>query len=501
MAAIHPRSPAVRALIDDLATFADDASASLQELVARVPACFDMDRAYVARISPDGTRFSVTQASTGTGNDLLGYTQSIARLPAFVRRCLATGSQGTIGDTATFPFTAQQRHMLWYEGMGATIVSPFSASGSVIGALIVDSYKGPRRWQPPFLAGLVALAEAIGARVGLARSGAHLSDGIQLGDDALMRQNILANLAKSLEGSTDPDETSRGVALALGELPGVKSAIHITAANTAGTPLQAVAAESLLMRASGEAATVALPLVLHGERFGAIELVLSGTKLSAADEQFLRTVGVFASSAYAGALRRKRPRNESLVDPISALPNYRAIQEVLVEGVAVAKAGRQSLAVWLLEIDGLDAINHEHGYAIGDDVVGFIGRTLEAAVVPRGTAGRFSGAVFLGVFPATTAAEATTAARILLERTAQRLPMHLPPIGLSVGVATFPDNAFNHDELVRYARIALYAAKRVDGTRVVMAQSGDEVWERNARAALTEALAETLAPLSTNIRQ
>ena len=72
----------------------------------------------------------------------------------------------------------------------------------------------------------------------------------------------------------------------------------------------------------------------------------------------------------------------------------------------------------------------------------------------------------------------------------------------SVGVAAFPADAHSHDEIVRYARIALYAAKRViDGTRVVMAQSGDEVWERNARTALTEALAEQLAPISSHIRQ
>lgn len=501
-ARIHPTSPTVRALIDDLAAFADDGSSALQELVARIPACFDMDRAYVARISPDGARFSVTQSSTGPGSDLLGYTQSVARLPAFVRRVLKTGSQGTIGDAATFPFTAQQRRMLWYDGVGATIVSPIPALGSVIGALIVDSYKGPRRWQPGFLAALTSLAESVGARLALARSGAHLGDGNELALADRMRQNILANLATSLLGSDDPAESSRKVAHALGELPGVASAHYLAPENTAGTPTQALAAESLLVRVTDGNATVVLPLILQGERFGAIELALKGPKLAADDEQFLRTIGVFAASAYAGALRRRRPRNESLVDPISGLPNFRAILEVLVEGVAVAKAGRQPLAVWLLEIDGLDAINHEHGYAVGDDVVGFLGRTLEAAVVPRGTAGRFSGGTFLCVFGGTAAEEATTAARMLLERIAAGVPLHLPPFELSVGVAAYPADAHNHDDVVRYARIALYVAKRVsDGTRVVMARSGDEVWERNARTALTEALAKQLAPMSAQIRR
>ena len=84
-------SSTVASLIEDLSAFFDDGSAGMQRLVSRIPLLLGADRAYIGRISPDGVRFAVTQASGGDWPDLLGYTQSVARLPAFARGSLKSG--------------------------------------------------------------------------------------------------------------------------------------------------------------------------------------------------------------------------------------------------------------------------------------------------------------------------------------------------------------------------------------------------------------------------
>ncbi len=524
-------SAVVRELVDDLASFFDDGSAVLQHVVARLPLLFDVDRAYIARISPDGARFSVTQASTGeNAGDLLGYTQSVARLPAYVRGALRQGVQGSIQDAKVFPFTPQQRRMIWYERVGASVVTPIPSAGAVVGALIVDVYGGSRKWDSSTLEALRSLAEAVGARFALAQLGDHLTsrgDGAdrppgeeteQATDpaptmqptetdaarhtDEAMRMNVLANIAKLLGSSNNPLETSAKIAETLGDLPFVAAAKHLPADHPSGLPKEALANERLLIRRHQGETLVVLPLLLEGERFGAIEVLLArGDQLDAGEEQFLRTVAVFASQTFASALRRQRPRNEALSDPMTGLPNFRAVNESLVEGVHAARSGSRPLAVWLLDIEGLDEINRANGYAVGDDCVGFVGHTLAASIAPRGLVGRVRGGSFMCVFPGTTSEEAAVAARILVERVEKRSPGHLPAIGLTIGVAAFPAHAGSADELSRYARLALFAAKREGRNHVVTARAGDELWVRDARAAFVRIVTEHDIPTASRGRQ
>ena len=499
---VPSNSAVVRELVDDLTGFFDDGTASLQHLVARLPLMLEVSRAYVARISTDRARFTVTQASNDDKNgDLLGYAQSVARLPAYVRGALRTGVQGAIQDAKTFPFTPQQRRMIWYDGIGASVVTPIPSAGEVVGALIVDTLES-RKWDSATLEALRSLAEAVGARIALARLGDHLTTTEDEPGLDVMRLNVLANIARYLESSKDPADTSLRIAEALADLPFVGTARLAPADDPSGLPKEALANERLLVRYDRGETYAVLPLILEGERFGAIEVLLArGRVLSAADEQFLRTVGVFASSTYASALRRQRPRDESLNDAITGLPNFRSVNESLIEGIHVAKSGSRPLAIWLLDIEGLDAINRNNGYAIGDDCVGFVGHTLSAAIAPRGTAGRVRGGSFMCVFPGTTAEEATVAGRIFIERVQKRTPGHLPPIPLTIGVAAFPAHAASADELVQYARLALFAAKRDGRDRVNMARAGDELWVRDARAAFVKIITEQEVPAASHGRR
>ena len=215
---VPANSAVISSLLEDLTPFFDDGSAGLQRLIARMPLLLEVDRAYVARISPDGVRFTVTQASRGNFPDLLGYTQSVARMPAFARGCLKTGVQATIDDALTFPFTPQQRKMLWYGGLRGTVVTPIRSNGVWVGALVVDVLKQQRIWDFLVLDACRMLAGAIGARLALAKLGDHLiSDESDAAPDN-QHLNVIANLANLLETSNDPGATSAEIVDALAGL-------------------------------------------------------------------------------------------------------------------------------------------------------------------------------------------------------------------------------------------------------------------------------------------
>jgi diguanylate cyclase (GGDEF)-like protein len=490
----------VNNLIEDLAPFYDDGAAGLQRLISRIPLLLEVDRAYIARLSPDGVRFTVTQASKGDWPDLLGYTQSGARLPAFARGALKTGVQATIDDALTFPFTPQQRKMLWYGGLRGTVLTPIRSGGVWIGALIVDVLKQQRIWDFLVLDACKSLALAIGARIALAKLGDHLVSDDRDPIHDMERLNVMSNVARLLDSSSDPGAMSAEIVEALAGLHWVKAARLITGDDSEAVRT-AQATEGLAVTSGDGITHVGLALMNEGERFGGIDLELASASLTDVEEQFLRTVQTFAGSAYVSALRRARPRNETLYDSLTGLLNFRSINEVLVDAVHASKSSGRPVSVWLLDIDRLDGVNRDHGYAIGDDVVSYVGHTLQTVVSTRGSVGRVGGGLYLALFPGMDHEEASVQARMMVERVTKNVPPHLPQIALSIGVSAFPVDATGHDDLVRFARLALYLAKSGGHNRVVTADPKNERWVSDARSAFVRTVTEQQMPVSLQERR
>ena len=498
---IPANSAVVTDLIEDLAPFYDDGAAGLQRLVSRMPLLLEVDRAYIARISPDGGRFTVTQSSRGDWPDLLGYTQSVARLPAFARGALRSGVQATIDDALTFPFTPQQRKMLWYGGLRGTVLTPIRSGGACIGALIVDVLKQQRIWDFLILDACRSLAAAIGARLALSKLGDHLVTDERDPDYDMQHLNVMANVAHLLDTSDDPGATSAEIVEALGALHWVRSARLAPADDEADVIRGAQASEGLIVTIKDGVTHVGLALLNEGERFGGIEFELVATSLSDVEEQFLRSVQTFAGSAYVSALRRARPRNEALYDSLTGLLNFRSINEQLVDAVHASKSSGRPVSVWLLDIDRLDGINRDHGYAIGDDVVSYVGHTLQTVVSSRGSVGRVGGGLYLALFPGMDHEEASVQGRMMVERITKNVPPHLPQIALSIGVSAYPIDAADHDDLIRFARLALYVAKSGGANRVATADPKNARWVSDARSAFVRTVTEQQMPVSLQERR
>jgi len=494
-------SAVVEELIDDLFPFIDDGTEDMQHLIARVPLLLEVQRAYVGRLSADGKRFTVTSASTGDWPDLLGYTQSVSRLPAFVRGSLKSGVQGYIEDAATFPFTPQQRKMLCYSGIGATVFTPIPTAGGVAGALVLDQLATQRPWDTWTLDSCKMLAEAIGARFALARNGDHLAvEDVPAGREAT-RLNVLANIAHLLEHPTDTEATTAAFVALLEGLPWVGAVRAIGPDGTSHVIRDALAHESILIRKIGSKSIVGIPLMYDGQKFGGLEVMLQ-ERMTDLDEQFWRSVKTFAGGAYAGAVRRGRPRDETLTDGLTGLGNYRAIHESLAEAVHASKSSGRPVSAWFVDIDGLDAINRTHGFASGDDAVSYVGNTLGLTVSTRGMVGRVGAGLFLAFFPQMDTEETSVQARMTVERIVKNAPNHLPPLTLTVGAAVYPDQATGYDDLVRSARLALYVAKGRGVNTVEVSRVKDDAWMRDARAAFVRISTEQLMPAAlTPIRK
>lgn len=138
---------------------------------------------------------------------------------------------------------------------------------------------------------------------------------------------------------------------------------------------------------------------------------------------------------------------------------------------ALTLAGRRAepLAVVVLDLDGLKAINDRRGHLVGARVIAEVGRELAAVLGGRGLACRLGGDEFGVVLPGHDDERGRGVADEVRAAVAAHPFVHegeLLRVRLSAGVAAFPAHGSDPIDLLRAADQALYRAKRAGGDRV-----------------------------------
>jgi len=128
---------------------------------------------------------------------------------------------------------------------------------------------------------------------------------------------------------------------------------------------------------------------------------------------------------------------------------------------AAASTGR-GLTLLFLDLDNFKNVNDGYGHAVGDELLCEVGRRLEGVVRADDTVGRLGGDEFVvlceDIRDALEARLIGQQLRRLLNRPIEIGEKSLM-VGASIGVAVFPDDADNADDLLKNADLALYHAK------------------------------------------
>ena len=153
----------------------------------------------------------------------------------------------------------------------------------------------------------------------------------------------------------------------------------------------------------------------------------------------------------------------ALHDPLTGLPNRRALAEALERTIARSQRSGMPLAVLALDLDGFKAINDRYGHPAGDATLLEVSDRLRQIIRRSDFVARLGGDEF-----AVIASELNGPAPV--SRLARRIGAALStPIALrdavaeiavSIGVAFYPGDGETTEELLSRADAALYAAKR-----------------------------------------
>jgi diguanylate cyclase (GGDEF)-like protein/PAS domain S-box-containing protein len=152
----------------------------------------------------------------------------------------------------------------------------------------------------------------------------------------------------------------------------------------------------------------------------------------------------------------------ALHDVLTGLPNRTLFADRLQQSVARAERSGHFLAVLFIDLDRFKPVNDVHGHAIGDLLLQAAARRLQSCLRATDTAGRIGGDEFV-VLLADVVADGDVklcAGKILA---AFDQPFEIDGkslrVSASVGMAMFPADAKQPDELMRLADIGMYAAK------------------------------------------
>jgi len=161
-------------------------------------------------------------------------------------------------------------------------------------------------------------------------------------------------------------------------------------------------------------------------------------------------------------INREKLKELALFDPLTTLPNRTLFTIELEDEIKRAKRYNYKIALMFIDLDGFKAVNDTFGHHIGDELLKEVAKVIKASIRQVDLAARLSGDEFtIALSHTKDSKEALKVAMSTLEKINKDIMIQNNKIkvGASIGIAIFPDDASNLQQLLLKADRAMYRAK------------------------------------------
>ena len=209
-----------------------------------------------------------------------------------------------------------------------------------------------------------------------------------------------------------------------------------------------------------------------------------------------RLIGSLGRSREALVDAHSRIERMATSDALTGLPNRAALHEGMRSAMARARREGQHLSLLMIDLDRFKPINDQHGHQVGDRVLREAAQRMARLLRDCELHARYGGDEFVAVI---NEHRDSGAARHVADRLVAGIGEAILVdgltlyVGASVGIARFPDDADDPDELLRRADLALYRAKSGGRNRSCFydaaldeAMSEREAYEQRLREAIAD---------------
>ena len=213
--------------------------------------------------------------------------------------------------------------------------------------------------------------------------------------------------------------------------------------------------------------TLIIPLRFENKPLGTINLYSEQANAFAdAVPLLLRQITPHAALALNNARNFATLEDTAYTDALTGLRNGRYLREHLESEINRANRDNTPFCVLNMDMDNFKPINDLYGHARGDQTLREIATILRQHVRNYNLVARSSGDEFVVVLTQTEREAAEMVANNLkfaIERYSQRLHLlepDFPPLGISIGIALYPENGSDIGSLLGHSDAGMYEDKR-----------------------------------------
>lgn len=233
---------------------------------------------------------------------------------------------------------------------------------------------------------------------------------------------------------------------------------------------------------------LSVPLVLNKKVIGVVTLCHNiPKKYTKEDATLVEILANQAAVALQNASEYESTKKKGEVDELTGLYNYRYFEAYLYDKLELAKLEQSQLSLIILDIDHFKQFNDRYGHLAGNHILKSLALLLKDEIREGGLVSRYGGEEFTILLPDTTlqmAYQIAEGVRHRIEQTSLKVNFDLQEkeslglkdkvnITVSIGVASFPENAEDPLSLVRHADRAMYiGAKRKGRNKVAIYNAG-----------------------------
>ncbi|WP_057833101.1 EAL domain-containing protein [Colwellia sp. TT2012] len=170
-------------------------------------------------------------------------------------------------------------------------------------------------------------------------------------------------------------------------------------------------------------------------------------------------------------------------DHLTGLPNRTLLLERIKHAIDFSHRKTKSLALFFIDLDRFKQVNDSLGHESGDFLLKKVAKRLGDVLLVDDTVARIGGDEFVVLLENfTNNNQLSRIANEIIETIGKPIDLggHLVSVGASIGIAVYPNDGHNSDELLRHADVAMYHAKQAgkNNFKFYTAQMNIEAMER-----------------------
>ena len=211
-------------------------------------------------------------------------------------------------------------------------------------------------------------------------------------------------------------------------------------------------------------AMASLPLFKDDVLLGAISLY--STEISEYTDDHMRlleTVTRLASDALANAMQHAQAESHALTDPLTSLPNARALALRFDEEAARARRTNRTFQVVMLDLDEFKTVNDTFGHKVGDKMLHEVALLIQSQLREYDFLARYGGDEFVAILQELVGIQVEELCMRIEKIVSQfALPVgrgRYARVGISLGSATFGIDGETLDQLLMNADMEMYRMK------------------------------------------